>query len=78
MDLDALDRGILRILQEDGRMSYSEMARRLGVPESTIRLRVKKLKERGVIRKFAALMSEESGLFCRIVKSHKIWHFCFS
>ena len=57
MDLDALDRGILRILQEDGRMSYSEMARRLGVPESTVRLRVKKLKERGVIRKFAALIN---------------------
>ncbi|GAB6102125.1 Lrp/AsnC family transcriptional regulator [Thermococcus atlanticus] len=57
MELDALDRGILRILQEDGRISYSEMARRLGVPESTVRLRVRKLKERGVIRKFAALIN---------------------
>ncbi len=57
MELDALDRGILRILQEDGRISYSEMARRLGVPESTVRLRVRKLKGRGVIRKFAALIN---------------------
>ncbi|MBP1912434.1 Lrp/AsnC family transcriptional regulator [Thermococcus stetteri] len=56
-ELDALDRSILRILQEDGRASYSEIARRIGVPESTVRLRVKKLAEKGVIRKFAALIN---------------------
>ncbi|NJF24066.1 Lrp/AsnC family transcriptional regulator [Thermococcus sp. Bubb.Bath] len=56
-ELDTLDRSILRILQEDGRASYSEIARRIGVPESTVRLRVKKLVERGVIRKFAALIN---------------------
>ena len=55
--LDELDRAILRILQEDGRTSYSEIARRLSVPESTVRLRVKRLVERGVIRKFAALIN---------------------
>jgi len=55
--LDELDKKILHILQDDGRASYSEMARRLKVPESTVRLRVKKLVERGVIRKFAALIN---------------------
>ena len=55
--LDELDRMILHILQEDGRASYSEVARRLKVPESTVRLRVKKLIERGIIRKFAALIN---------------------
>ncbi|ASJ06931.1 Lrp/AsnC family transcriptional regulator [Thermococcus pacificus] len=55
--LDGLDRMILHILQEDGRASYSEIARRLKVPESTVRLRVKKLVESGVIRKFAALIN---------------------
>lgn len=55
--LDELDRAILRILQEDGRTSYSEIARRLSVPESTVRLRVKRLVEKGVIRKFAALIN---------------------
>ncbi len=55
--LDSLDRMILNILQEDGRASYSEIARRLKVPESTVRLRVKKLVDRGVIRKFAALIN---------------------
>lgn len=55
--LDGLDRMILNVLQEDGRASYSEIARRLKVPESTVRLRVKKLVERGIIRKFAALIN---------------------
>jgi Lrp/AsnC family transcriptional regulator for asnA, asnC and gidA len=56
-ELDTLDKAILRILQEDGRASYSEIARRIGIPESTVRLRVKKLVEKGVIRKFAALIN---------------------
>ncbi|ASI98544.1 Lrp/AsnC family transcriptional regulator [Thermococcus celer] len=55
--IDELDRRILHVLQEDGRASYSEIARRLKVPESTVRLRVKKLREKGVIRKFAALIN---------------------
>ena len=55
--LDSLNRMILNVLQEDGRASYSEIARRLKVPESTVRLRVKKLVERGIIRKFAALIN---------------------
>ena len=57
MKLDAIDKSILRLLQEDGRMSYSEIARKIGVPESTVRLRVKKLMEEGIIRKFAALIN---------------------
>ncbi|AJC72399.1 transcriptional regulator [Thermococcus guaymasensis DSM 11113] len=55
--IDELDKMILNILQEDGRASYSEIARHLKVPESTVRLRVKKLVERGIIRKFAALIN---------------------
>ena len=39
--IDELDKMILNILQEDGRASYSEIARRLKVPESTVRLRVR-------------------------------------
>ncbi|ASJ17006.1 transcriptional regulator [Thermococcus chitonophagus] len=55
--LDELDRRILHLLQEDGRMSYSEVARILGIPESTVRARVKRLVEKGIIRKFAALIN---------------------
>ncbi|WP_297069512.1 Lrp/AsnC family transcriptional regulator [Thermococcus sp.] len=57
MELDDIDKAILRLLQEDGRMSYSEISRRIKVPESTVRVRVNKLIDNGVIRKFAALIN---------------------
>lgn len=55
--LDEIDRAILRLLQENGRMSYSEVSRRIKIPESTVRSRVNKLIKEGVIRKFAALIN---------------------
>ncbi|WP_461864573.1 Lrp/AsnC family transcriptional regulator [Thermococcus sp.] len=57
IELDGIDRAILRLLQEDGRMSYSEISRRIKIPESTVRVRVNKLVNEGVIRKFAALIN---------------------
>jgi len=57
VELDEIDKIILRLLQEDGRMSYSEISRRIKIPESTVRVRVNKLVKNGVIRKFAALIN---------------------
>ncbi|GBC69275.1 Regulatory protein AsnC [archaeon HR01] len=56
MELDDLDRRILNLLYEDGRMSYAEIGRRLQASENTIRMRVEKLVKKGVIRRFAALV----------------------
>ena len=53
-ELDEVDRGILRRLQEDARVAFREIADELGVSESTVFVRVKKLQERGVIRGFSA------------------------
>jgi len=47
--LDSLDRQILKLLQQDGRMPYTEMARRLDVAEATVRKRVSRLLEEGVV-----------------------------
>ncbi|HDM89254.1 MAG TPA: Lrp/AsnC family transcriptional regulator [Candidatus Bathyarchaeota archaeon] len=43
---------LLRILRENSRMPYLEIARILGVSETAVRKRVKRLLEEGVIRKF--------------------------
>lgn len=48
--LDELDKGILGYLQEDGRMTYVTLAAYLGVSEGTIRKRVKRLEETGVMK----------------------------
>ena len=43
---------LLRILRENSRMPYLEIARILGVSETAVRKRVKRLLEEGVIRRF--------------------------
>jgi transcriptional regulator, AsnC family len=52
--LDRLDKEILRILQEDGRISYSRIAQMLDMSESTIHMRIKRLRELGILRGFYA------------------------
>lgn len=43
--LDSIDREILRILQRDGRTSNTEIARRLGTTETTVRKRVAAMRD---------------------------------
>jgi len=49
-ELDELDNAIVRELQEDGRRSYREIARKLGVAEGTVRWRARRLTESGMLR----------------------------
>jgi len=44
------------MMQANARISYAEMAKRLNVPESTVRYRVKRLLNAKVIRKVMALV----------------------
>jgi len=55
-ELDELDHKILRLLFEDGRMSFAEIGRRLHVSENTVRFRYNRLVEKGVIRCVRALV----------------------
>jgi len=48
--VDELDRVILQTLQEDGRTPFTQIARRAGVSETTIRSRYGQLVEGGIIR----------------------------
>ncbi len=50
--LDETDRKILKMLEEDGRKPFTEIAEKLRLSESTIRKRVQALQRRGVIKKF--------------------------
>lgn len=43
------DRAIIRLLQQNSRISYAELSRKTGIPESTIRRRMERLQETGVI-----------------------------
>lgn len=48
--IDELDRGIMRILSKDGRISFSEIAHQLDVTEKTIRLRYKNLVQNDIVK----------------------------
>lgn len=43
------DRAIIRLLQQNSRASYAELSRQTQIPESTIRRRMERLQELGVI-----------------------------
>ena len=48
------DKEILRMLIEDGRRSFVDMGKALGVGESTVRKRVRSLEKKGIIRGYHA------------------------
>lgn len=57
--LDRIDQNILRILQEDGRISNVELARRIHLSPTPCLERVRRLEREGYIRQYAALLDPE-------------------
>ena len=56
MLLDRYDRAILRVLAADGRISATELARRIGLSKSPTQARIKRLEESGVITGYRAVI----------------------
>ena len=56
MNLDDIDAKILGILQGDGRASHSAIATAVGLSQPSVRERVKKLEQRGIIKGYTALL----------------------
>ncbi|HQY31624.1 MAG TPA: winged helix-turn-helix transcriptional regulator, partial [Thermomicrobiales bacterium] len=52
------DRMLIRLLQQNARMSFAELSRITGIPESTVRRRIERLQDRGIIR-FAMIADAE-------------------
>ncbi|MBN2014023.1 MAG: AsnC family transcriptional regulator [Candidatus Altiarchaeota archaeon] len=56
MKIDNLDLEIIKNLQQDARLSFRELGRKLGVPHTTVFTRAERLLERGIIRNFSAIL----------------------
>jgi Lrp/AsnC family leucine-responsive transcriptional regulator len=56
IDLDALDRRLLREVQRDGRASVVALAERVGLSATPCQRRLKRLEEAGIIAGYAALL----------------------
>lgn len=52
--MDGIDRNILGLLSEDARLTYAEIAARVGLAPSSVHDRVRKLERSGVIRGYRA------------------------
>jgi len=63
MKIDKLDLEIIRNLQDDARLSFRQLAKKLNIPHTTVFTRAERLVKKGVINKFAAVMNpHELGL----------------
>ena len=51
-ELNSIDEKIIKILKNDSRKSFVEIANEIGMSESAVRRRVKNLQDTGVIKKF--------------------------
>ena len=73
VQLDKLDQALLSALRSDGRASHARLAEQLKVTRATIKTRVERLEERGVILGYqATLASDTLGPAVRALMSIKI------
>lgn len=59
MPLDAIDQRILAALQRDARLSFEQLAERVGLSSSAVLRRVRRLEGDGVIAGYSALVAPE-------------------
>jgi Lrp/AsnC family leucine-responsive transcriptional regulator len=58
-NISKIDRNILRILQKDGRISYTDLARKVGLSVTPCIERVKRLEKNGYIEGYTAKLNPE-------------------
>jgi len=58
--IEDTDAEILRLLSRDGRMSFTDLAKRTGLSVSAVHSRVRRLEQRGVIRGYHAVVDPEA------------------
>ncbi|WP_425506235.1 Lrp/AsnC family transcriptional regulator [Sphingobium subterraneum] len=56
-DLDDFDRKILHVLRQDGRITFTDLAEKIGLSKSPCQQRVRRLVESGVIIGFRAIVN---------------------
>lgn len=57
--LDSIDTKIVALLNEDGRMSYTDLSKAVNLSRVAVQARVQHLMEQGVIERFSAVINPE-------------------
>lgn len=65
MRIDEMNKKILYLLQQDGRMTYKDIAKAINRSESTVRDRISIMEDEGVIKGYSAIVDRgKVGLHC--------------
>jgi len=59
-ELDDLDRRLIRILQRDARTPFTHIGKELDQPDTTVHFRTKRLVDKDIVSRFAALVRPEA------------------
>ena len=71
--LDEIDRKILRLLQEDGRLTLADLAAKVGLSPSPCLRRIRLLEKAGIITRYVAVLSQRKvGLPVSVFASIKL------
>ena len=62
MDIDDTNKDILRLLKDNGRMSFTEIGEKLGISRVAVKKRITKLEEAGIIRGYKAVIYHEENV----------------
>ncbi|MEU5882907.1 winged helix-turn-helix transcriptional regulator [Spirillospora sp. NPDC047279] len=57
--MEEIDRQIMTLLADDGRMSFTDLAKETGLSVSAVHQRVRRLQKRGIVKGFTALLDHE-------------------
>jgi len=60
VELDEIDYKILEILRRDARTPFTEVGRDLGISDATVHVRVKKMIDAGIIKRYTIVVDEEA------------------
>jgi Lrp/AsnC family transcriptional regulator, leucine-responsive regulatory protein len=58
--MEDLDRSIVGLLMQDGRMSFTDLGKATGLSTSAVHQRVRRLEERGVIQGYRAVIDHDA------------------
>ena len=59
MNMDEIDKNIIKLLSENSRMTFKDLGKKLGVCDVTVKNRIERLLKEGVIKTFTLIVDPE-------------------
>ncbi len=67
MELDSIDQQIVAVLEKNSRTANTEIAKKVGISETTVRKRIKKLETAGIIRHLTVINPDALGYQVHVI-----------